>query len=118
MQYIDKSYIASLDNFKEISARTRSIILEHADAILDLSQWKDDIRDMVMRVRTCFMAFIEEYTMQLKKNLIDIEGQQLMREFIGEDRRQEYRLKNLEEKLAELDAIIKIIEETPRHLKA
>ena len=118
VQYIDKSYIGSLENFKKISEETKQLLLENAEAILDLSRWKEDIRDMVMRVRDKFLSYIEEFTLQLKKNLIDIENQQLMKDFIGEDRRQEYRLKNLEEKLSELDTIILTIEETPRHLKA
>ena len=41
-----------------------------------------------------------------------------MREFQGEDRRQEYRLKNLEEKHTEILKIIETIENTPRHQKA
>lgn len=38
-----------------------------------------------------------------------------MRDFIGEDRRQEYRLKNLQEKHAAISEIISAIENTPRH---
>jgi len=53
---------------------------------------------MVMRVRASFLKFVDEFTLHLKKNLIDIESQALMKDFIGEDRRQEYRLKTLEEK--------------------
>ena len=80
--------------------------------------WKDDIREMVMRVRTQYLKFVDEFTIQLKKNLIDIESQALMKDFIGEDRRQEYRLKTLEEKHSEISKIIEVIENTPRHQKA
>ena len=38
-----------------------------------------------------------------------------MKDFIGEDRRQEYRLKNLEEKHTNMSQIIESIENTPRH---
>ena len=41
-----------------------------------------------------------------------------MKEFIGEDRRQEYRLKNLEEKHQEMCRIIEEVEKTPRHQKS
>ena len=41
-----------------------------------------------------------------------------MKDFIGEDRRQEYRLKNLMEKHEEVKKIIDTVEETPRHQKA
>ena len=38
-----------------------------------------------------------------------------MKEFIGEDRRQEYRLKTLEDKHLEMCRIIEEVEKTPRH---
>ena len=38
-----------------------------------------------------------------------------MKEFIGEDRRQEYRLKNLQEKHFKISQIIEEVEKTPRH---
>ena len=38
-----------------------------------------------------------------------------MKEFIGEDRRQEYRLKNLQEKHSKISQIIEEVEKTPRH---
>ena len=41
-----------------------------------------------------------------------------MRDFIGEDRRQEYRLKNLQDKHEAISEIISAIESTPRHQKA
>ena len=74
VQYIDKSYIGSLEKFNEVREKTEQAIRENADAVHDLGQWKDDIRDIVMRVRGQFMNFIEEFALQLKKNLIDIEN--------------------------------------------
>ena len=55
MQYIDKSYLASLDKFNEVREQTRKAIVENAGAVHDLGGWKDDIRDMVMRVRGQFV---------------------------------------------------------------
>ena len=94
---------------------TETAITENRDSMHDLGRWKDDIRDMVMRVRAQFLRFIDEFTLQLKKNQIDIENDPAMKEFIGEDRRQEYRLRNLEEKHTAIMKIIETVEETPRH---
>ena len=118
VKYIDKSYIASLDKFNEIKTYTEAAITKNRDAMHDLGRWKDDVRDMVMRVRGQFIRFIDEFTLQLKSNQVDIENTPSMKEFIGEDRRQEYRLRNLEEKHAAISKIIETIEETPRHQKA
>lgn len=48
---------------------TKLAIIKNANAVHDLSQWKDDIRDMVMRVRSQFIKFIDDFTQQLKKNI-------------------------------------------------
>ena len=98
VQYIDKSYIASLDKFNEVREFTERAIETNGDAQHELAWWKDDIRDMIMRVRERFLSFIDEYTQTLKKQLNDIESTSEMKDFIGEDRRQEYRLKNLQDK--------------------
>ena len=118
VQYIDKSYIASLDKFNEVREFTKQAILDSDEAQHDLGKWKEDIRDMIMRVREQFLCFIDEYTQTLKKQLNDIEQQADMRDFIGEDRKQEYRLKNLQEKHEAISEIISAIESTPRHQKA
>ena len=80
--------------------------MENAEAVRDFGTWKEDIRDMIMRVREQFLNFIDEFTMTLKKQLDDIEKSKEMKEFVGEDRRQEYRLKNLEDKHKEISDII------------
>lgn len=118
VQYIDKSYLASLDKFNEVREFTKQAILDNDEAQSDLGKWKEDIRDMIMRVREQFLCFIDEYTQTLKQQLNDIEQQADMRDFIGEDRRQEYRLKNLQEKHEAISEIISAIENTPRHQKA
>lgn len=63
VKYIDKSYIASMDKFNEIRAMTETAITENRDSMHDLGRWKDDIRDMVMRVRAQFLRFIDEFTL-------------------------------------------------------
>ena len=73
VQYIDKSYIASLDKFNEVREFTKQAILDNNEAQSDLGKWKEDIRDMIMRVREQFLLFIDEYTQTLKKQLNEIE---------------------------------------------
>ena len=62
VQYIDKSYMASLDKFNEVRELTKHAIIDNSGAVHDLAWWKDDIRDMIMRVREQFLCFIDEYT--------------------------------------------------------
>mmetsp|Transcript_23950 Transcript_23950/g.32087 ORF Transcript_23950/g.32087 Transcript_23950/m.32087 type:complete len:93 (+) Transcript_23950:274-552(+) len=47
VQYIDKSYIASMEKFNEIRSRTEQAILTNDDAKQDVARWRDDVRDMV-----------------------------------------------------------------------
>ena len=118
VQYIDKSYIASLEKFNEVREFTTQAILDNEQAQHDLGTWKEDIRDMIMRVREQFIIFIDEYTQTMKQQLNEIEQQAEMKDFIGEDRRQEYRLKNLQDKHDQISSIIDSVENTPRHQKA
>ena len=43
------------------------------EASSDVARWKDDIREMVMRVRSDFVSYIDEFSLSLKENLLDIE---------------------------------------------
>lgn len=74
---------------------TEIAIRDCSGAVADISTWKDDIRDMVMRVRAQFLRFIDEFTLQLKQNLINIDSHPKLKEYVGEDRRQEYRIATL-----------------------
>jgi len=56
------------------------------------------MREMVMRIKNNFVAFVEEFSINLKSNLIDMEKNATMTDCIGEDHKQEGRLKFLEDK--------------------
>lgn len=47
VQYIDKSYIASMEKFNELRERTEHAIKSNEDAKADVARWRDDVRDMV-----------------------------------------------------------------------
>lgn len=115
VQYIDKSYIAQMELFNEIRAKTELAISNNAGAVSDISRWREDIRDMVMRIRSNLILFIDEFVAHLKKNMIDIETQPQIKDFINEDLRQEERLNDLKEKHREIQLIIDTVEATPRH---
>ena len=87
VQYIDKSYINSLEEFNKIRESTEKSIKDNAGVVSDLAVWKEDIRDMVVKVRAQFLKYVDDFTTQLKKNMLDMENNALMKEFIGEDRR-------------------------------
>ena len=72
VQYVDKSYISSLEKYNEIRLRTEQAINTNEDAASDVARWKDDIRDMVMRVRAKYISFIDSFALQLKQNILDI----------------------------------------------
>ena len=61
VQYIDKSYIASLEGFNKVREETEKSIKNNEGAVSDLALWREDIRDMVMRVRTNFLKYVDEY---------------------------------------------------------
>ena len=66
VQYIDKSYIASMEKFDELRERTERAIKTNEDARADISRWRDDVRDMVQRVRSKYMTFVDDFARQLK----------------------------------------------------
>lgn len=71
--YIDKSYVHTLDYFRKAKATAERLIQENEPAKTDFSRWREDIRDMVVRVRAQFVQFVDEFVLKLKKNLLDIE---------------------------------------------
>lgn len=73
------------------------------------------MREMVIRVRNNFVSFIDEFSLQLKRNLVNIDTNASFAEYINEDRKQDQRLKTLEEKHHQMNTIIEQVEGTPRH---
>ena len=51
-----------------------------------MARWKDDVRDMVMRVRADYVSIIDEFALQLKQNIINICEHTVMKEYADEDR--------------------------------
>ena len=67
VQYIDKSYIASMEKFNEVKELTSKAIRDNDGARSEIAVWKDDIRNMIVRVKDKLITFIDEYTLTMKK---------------------------------------------------
>ena len=107
-----------MEKFDELRERTERAIKTNEDAKADISRWRDDVRDMVQRVRSKYMTFVDEFARQLKQNFLNIDEHPVMKEFVEEDRDQEKRVNQLREKHEQISEIIQTIESTPRHQKA
>ena len=51
VHFVDKSYKASLEKFNQIRQMTEKSVRENREMTHTIADWKDDIRDMLLRVR-------------------------------------------------------------------
>ena len=92
LQYIDKKYKRQLEEFEKIKEYSKKAIGENAPNIHIIAQWKAQIRDTLLQVKSKYIDWIETFTNKFVKSLNKIENSQQLAEFIGEDKRQELRL--------------------------
>ena len=84
-----------------------------------IKDWKEDIRDVLLRVRTQMISFIDDFTERFVRQIAKVEQQRReLSTFIGEDRRQGDRMKYIEKRLERIDEILKKIEVTQPNEKA
>lgn len=84
-----------------------------------MKDWKEDIRDLILRVRTQMIAFIDNFTNRIIKQIARIEvDKRDVAAVSGEDRRQEQRLDYLKQKMQRIEEIIRTIENTQPNLRA
>ena len=67
-------------------------IKENAPNIHIIAEWKDSIRETLMKVKHKYIEWIETFTNKFVKSLNKIEQGQQLSDHIGEDKRQELRL--------------------------
>lgn len=80
---------------------------------MTIKDWKEDIRDVLLRVRSQMINFIDDFTERFVRQIAKIEQQRReLSTYIGEDRRQRERMFFLERKLERINAILKQVEET------
>ena len=62
VHFVDKSYKGSLEKFLQIKQLTEKVIKENKGMAHTIADWKDDIRDMLLRVREQLCQFIDMFT--------------------------------------------------------
>lgn len=92
---------------------------ENAGMPHTIADWKEDIRDMLLRVRDQLNHFIDMFTHKFIKQIgrMEQEKQELMA-FVGEDRRQGERLTYIETRLEKVISMLAEIELLPPNHKA
>ena len=84
-----------------------------------IKDWKEDIRDVLLRVKAQMISFIDDFTERFVRQIAKIESQRReLSNFVGEDRRQGERLRYIEKKLERMDGILRQIDETQPNLRA
>ena len=112
LQYIDKKYKKQLEEFESIKGYAAKAITENAPHIHIIAEWKAEIRETLLRVKQKYIEWIETFTNKFVKSLNKIEHSQQLNEFIGEDKRQELRLLDMEKKYNEILKIFYKIQKT------
>ena len=102
LQYIDKKYKKQLEDFESIKAYAAKAINENAPNIHVIAQWKGQIRETLMQIKKRYIEWIETFTNKFVKSLNKIEHSQQLAEFIGEDKRQEMRLIDMQNKYKDI----------------
>ena len=84
-----------------------------------IKDWKEDIRDLILRVREQMIGFIDGFTSRIIKQISRIEqDKREVAAVSSQDRRQGERLDFIKEKLVRTNEILKTIEETQPNMRA
>lgn len=118
VHFVDHSYKGHLERFKKIQATGYQVMEENKHMPYLISEWKGDIRDMLLRVRAQMIEYIDNFTNRFIQQISKIEERKELSAFIGEDARQSERMSELEKKLDRINQIMKTIDETPPNLKS
>lgn len=102
LQYIDKKYKKNLEDFEKIKDFVAKSIKDNAPNIHIIAEWKGQIRETLMKVKRKYIDWIETFTNKFVKSLNKIEQSSQLTEFIGEDKRQELRLIDMQDKYHEI----------------
>ena len=78
------------------------MIQENAPNIHLIAEWKANIRETLVKVKQKYIEWIETFTNKFVKSLNKIEHSQQLSEFIGEDKRQELRLIDMQNHYKEI----------------
>lgn len=98
LHYIDKKYKSQLEEFEQIKAYTAKAIVENQPNISIIRNWKEGIRDTLVKVKQEYIEWIESFTNKFVKSLNKIEQSRELIGFVGEDKKQELRLIEMQNK--------------------
>ena len=98
LHYIDKKYKAQLEEFEQIKAYTVKAIIENEPNTSIIRRWKEGIRDTLVKVKNEYIEWIESFTNKFVKSLNKIEQSRELISFVGEDKKQELRLIEMQNK--------------------
>jgi len=112
LHYIDKKYKNQLEEFEQIKAYTAKAIVENEQNISIIRKWKDGIRDTLVKVKNEYIEWIESFTNKFVKSLNRIEQSRELIGFVGEDKKQELRLIEIQNKYHEILKIFFKIQQT------
>jgi len=102
LHYIDKKYKNQLEEFEQIKAYTSKAIQENEPNISIIHKWKEGIRDTLVKVKNEYIEWIENFTNKFVKSLNKIEQSRELIGFVGEDKKQELRLIEMQNKYHEI----------------
>jgi len=112
LHYIDKKYKNQLEEFEQIKSYTAKAILENEPNISIIHNWKEGIRDTLVKVKNEYVEWIENFTNKFVKSLNKIEQSRELISFVGEDKKQELRLIEMQNKYHDILKIFFKIQQT------
>lgn len=117
LHYIDKRYKKQLEEFEAIKAFAMKAIVENGPNTSIIKEWKEAIRDTLIKVKSEFIEWIDNFTNKFVKSLNKIEQSRELINFVGEDKKQEMRLKDMQDKYKEILKIFYNIQSTKPNQK-
>lgn len=119
VHFVDKSYESRVKHFVKVKQKAEKALRENQHMKHSIADWKDDIRDMLLRVRDQLYNFIDMFTHKFIRQIGKIEYERPeLKDFVGEDRRQATRLRSLEVNMERLLNILEQVDQTPPNHKA
>ena len=119
VHFVDKSYEGRLRRFNKIKQQADRILRENQSYTHTIADWKDDIRDMLLRVREQVNEFIEMFTNKFIRQIskMDHERQDLAA-FAKEDNHQAVRLQYIAERCDKINTVLNDMATLPPNLLA
>ena len=87
LMYIDKSYKEHMDEFERIKELTSEAIKSNNVNTKTIKNWKYEIRNCLMRIRTKFIDQIDNFIKQFGEVFKNVEVSTELLEFKGEDKK-------------------------------